>query len=48
MIFSFIADNYGRKMALTLAWGMTTVGSLLLAVYYIIYVSVQWISQWLP
>lgn len=36
MIFSFIADNYGRKMALTLAWGMTTVGSLLLAVYYII------------
>ncbi|CAD8110050.1 unnamed protein product [Paramecium sonneborni] len=30
-VFSFIADNYGRKLALSISWGMTTLGSLLLA-----------------
>ncbi|CAK93551.1 unnamed protein product (macronuclear) [Paramecium tetraurelia] len=33
-IFSFIADNYGRKLALTLSWSITTIGSLILAVTY--------------
>ncbi|CAD8190555.1 unnamed protein product [Paramecium octaurelia] len=30
-IFSFIADNYGRKLALILSWSITTIGSLILA-----------------
>ncbi|CAD8090428.1 unnamed protein product [Paramecium primaurelia] len=30
-IFSFIADNYGRKLALTLSWTITTIGSITLA-----------------
>lgn len=31
-VFSFIADNYGRKIGLGSAWLMATVGSLLLGV----------------
>jgi OCT family organic cation transporter-like MFS transporter 4/5 len=31
-VFSFIADNYGRKLALALGWGFTTIGSFILGV----------------
>lgn len=47
MIFSFVADNYGRKIALSLAWAMTTVGSLLLAVIQLSNFSVLLTILWL-
>jgi MFS transporter, OCT family, solute carrier family 22 (organic cation transporter), member 4/5 len=31
-IFSFVADNYGRKLGLGLAWFMATIGSAMLGV----------------
>ena len=34
-LFSFVADNYGRKLALTLAWMSATIGCLGLGVIYI-------------
>ena len=32
-LFSFVADNYGRKIGLGAAWFMATLGSLLLGVF---------------
>jgi OCT family organic cation transporter-like MFS transporter 4/5 len=32
-LFSYIADNYGRKLGLGLAWLMATVGGLILGVF---------------
>jgi OCT family organic cation transporter-like MFS transporter 4/5 len=31
-LFSFVADNYGRKIGLGSAWVMATIGSLMLGV----------------
>ena len=37
-IFSFIADNYGRKIGLALGWASASLGGIILAVkkYFII------------
>ena len=32
MIFLFCADNYGRKVSLVLAWGISTLGIALLSI----------------
>ena len=37
LVITFLADNYGRKLALHISWGICTLGSLLVVSDYNIY-----------